>query len=189
MAHERVSGNALPVNNLLFEGATYDLGWDGRRNAAETEDPVLPTADFAMYLINAVKFHCGQLYHLYDEHSFMYHLGKFYEDPDGPREYPLLWYIHYLLILAFGKAVIIRTTWDRRPSGADFFVHAMKILPDISFLYSDPIESIEILCCAALYLQCLDHRSVAYNLVCRPHICHLVPVHANSVTRSARLRE
>ena len=41
----------------------------------------------------------------------------------------------------------------------------MKLLPDPTYLCNDPIPSIEILCCAALYLQCLDMRATAYSLV------------------------
>ena len=41
----------------------------------------------------------------------------------------------------------------------------MKLLPDPTYLCNDPIPSIEILCGAALYLQCLDMRATAYSLV------------------------
>lgn len=89
-------------------------------------------------------------------------LNKFHETGGDPSKYDLLWYIHYLLILAFGKAFIVRSEKGQSPPGAEFFVRAMKLLPDVMFLYSNPIQSIEILCCTALYLQCLDFRSAAY---------------------------
>ena len=76
-----------------------------------------------------------------------------------------LWHIHYLLVLALGKAFVVRVGQDRRPPGADLYVQAMKLLPDTTYLCKDPIPSMEILCCAALYLQCLDMRSTAYSLV------------------------
>ena len=164
MVHERVYGSVLPISSLLYQGSTYDLGWDGRRDGS-MDSCALPTADFAMFLINAVKFQCGQLYHLFDEKVFMDQFNKFYETGSDTNQCSVLWYIHYLLILAFGKAFLVRAEKGRRPPGAELFVQAMKILPDITFLFTDPLQSIEILCCAALYLQCLDSRSAAYNLV------------------------
>ncbi|RMZ26453.1 hypothetical protein D0859_09483 [Hortaea werneckii] len=165
MVNEVVSGTPLPAPSLHPPYSTYDLGWDGRRTSISHDDTALPTADFAMFLINAVKFHCGQLYHLFDEEHFManfraYHAGT--KIVSGDAE---LWYVHYLLVLAFGKAFIIRTSKGKRPPGADLFVHAMKLLPDMTCLCTDPIQSIEVLCCAALYLQCVDLRNPAYNLI------------------------
>ena len=165
MIHERVHGSPLPATTLLFEGSTYDIGWDGRRSTVDPEACALPTADFALFLINAVKFHCGQLFHMFDERTFMQQFGSFHESGGDTTKVPILWYVHYLLILAFGKAFIVRLEKSRRPPGVEFFVQAMKLLPDITFLYSDPTPSIEVLCCAALYLQCLDSRSAAYNTV------------------------
>ncbi|KAI7717457.1 hypothetical protein KC353_g4560 [Hortaea werneckii] len=165
MVNEVVSGTPLPAPSLHPPYSTYDLGWDGRRTSVSHDDTALPTADFAMFLINAVKFHCGQLYHLFDEEHFMqhfraHHAGTKIESGDAE-----LWYVHYLLILAFGKAFIIRSSKGKRPPGADLFVHAMKLLPDMTCLCTDPIQSIEVLCCAALYLQCVDLRNPAYNLI------------------------
>ena len=163
-AHERVYGAPLPAASLLFEGQTYELGWDGRRTSAEFDEAILPTSDFALFLINAVKFHCGQLFHLFDEQDFMRNFSN-YHDRGHRGDCSELWYIHYLLILALGKAFIVRVGQDQRPPGADLYVQAMKLLPDTMYLSNEPIPSIEILCCAALYLQCLDMRSTAYSLV------------------------
>ena len=157
-------GTPLPAASLLFEGKTYDLGWDGLRGSAEFDEATLPTSDFALFLINAVKFHCGQLFHLFDEQDFMRNFSN-YHDPGHRGDCSDLWHIHYLLILALGKAFIVRVGQERRPPGADLYVQAMKLLPDPTYLCNNPIESMEILCCAALYLQCLDMRSTAYSLV------------------------
>jgi proline utilization trans-activator len=62
MIYEKANGTTLPAAGLLFEGSTYDLGWDGQRTTVALESTVLPTADFALFLINAVKFHCGRLW-------------------------------------------------------------------------------------------------------------------------------
>lgn len=155
----------MPDANLQFDGATYELGWDGRRTTSDYGQAALPTADFALFLINAVKFHCSQLFHLFDESVFMHHFAKFHENPNGRNHCPDLWYIHYLFVLAIGKSLVGTRLKGRRPSGADLFVHGMKLLPDTTFLWTDPLQSTEVLCCAALYLQCLDMRIAAYNVV------------------------
>jgi proline utilization trans-activator len=165
LAHGKVFGTTLPNANLRFDGVAYDLGWDGRRTAVNFEQTALPTADFALFLINAVKFHCGQLYHVFDEQLFMHYFGKFHEGANGRNECPDLWHVHYLLVLALGKALMGRTGTEGRPPGADLFVQGMKLLPDSTFLWTDPLQSTEVLCCAALYLQCLDMRIAAYNIV------------------------
>ncbi|KAL2032161.1 hypothetical protein VTO58DRAFT_105333 [Aureobasidium pullulans] len=41
----------------------------------------------------------------------------------------------------------------------------MQLLPDTTFLCVRPVQTIEILCCACLYLQSLDYRSPAYILI------------------------
>ena len=165
MVHSKVNGASLSAAALLFEGSTYDLGWDGHRTSANVDMSILPAADFATYLIDSVKFHCGHLFHMFDETSFMHYFRKFYEDPGNERNYPRLWYIHFLIILAFGKGFIVRATNGKRPPGSELFVQAMKLLPDITCMFTDAVQSIEMLCCAALYLQCLDNRSAAYNIV------------------------
>ena len=163
-AHERLYGTPLPPASLLFEGQTYDLGWDGRRSSAAFDEASLPTSDFALFLINAVKFHCGQLFHLFDEQDFMRNFSN-HHDLQHRGDRSDLWHIHYLLILALGKAFIVRVGQDRRPPGANEYAQAMKLLPDPMYLCNDPVQSIEILCCAAVFLQCLDMRTAAYSLV------------------------
>ena len=145
-AHERVYGTPLPAASLVFEGQTNELGWDGRRASTGFDEATLPTSDFALFLINAVKFHCGQLFHLFDEQDFMRNFSN-YHDREYRGDCSDLWHIHYLLILALGKAFVVRVGQDRRPPGANLYVQAMKLLPD------------------TMYLQCLDMRSTAYNLV------------------------
>lgn len=163
--HGKVFGYPLPETDLHHDGATYELGWDGRRTAAVGVQPALPTADHAIFLINTVKFHCGQLFHVFDNEVFMRHFNAFHEGGQAQDRCPELWYIHYLIILAIGKSLVGRLRKGRKPSGSDLFVQAMQMLPDQIFLWTDPVESTEILCCAALYLQCLDLRIVAYNVV------------------------
>lgn len=167
LLHSKAFGDApLPHALLNFDGSTYELGWDGRRTAADTEKQVaLPTIDYALFIINAVKFHCAQLFHLFDEQVFMSHFKNFYESDDGPANCSDLWYVHFLLVLALGKALLGRTWNEKRCPGADLFVQGMKLLPDWIYLWREPVQAAEVLCCVALYLQCLDMRILAYNFV------------------------
>lgn len=96
----------------------------------------------------------------------MRNFSLFHEDKNGISRVSQLWYVHYLLVLAFGKAFVTRNAPDGRPPGVNLFFEAMRHLPEVTFFSTDSIEAIEILICAALYLQCLDFRSAAYNLVC-----------------------
>lgn len=165
MAYERAYESPLPAKDLSFDGRIYDLGWDGLRSQFTPESIALPSSDYAVYLINAVKFHCGQMFHLFDEHSFMQQFTQFHQTPREHANRSDLWFIHYLLILAFGKAFIVRSNAAHSPPGADMFVWALKLLPDTIFMCAQSVESVEVLCCVALYLQSLDFRSSAYNYV------------------------
>lgn len=158
-------GIPLATENLHYEGAVYNLDWKSLKTRGQSKCCSLPSADHAIYLINAVKFHCGQLFHLFEEHDFMEQFSIFYEKPDVAERVPDTWYIHLLLIIAFGKALVVGNVRSGSPPGSEFFLEAMTRLPEITLLCTDPIESVEILVCAALYLQCLDFRCTGYNLV------------------------
>lgn len=90
---------------------------------------------------------------------------KFYENSAGDTHQCNLWYVHFLLVMALGKACVSRGLRKGTPPGADLFVHAMKRFPDISQLWTDPFTTAEIFCCAALYLQGADFRYGAYMTV------------------------
>jgi proline utilization trans-activator len=168
LAHEFAHQSPALSERLLFDGTTYELGWDGSRVVVGPDTSALPSFDYAIYLINLVKFHCSQVFHLFDEESFIGDLYKFYEDPAESVARADLFYIHLLLIFAFGKAVTHISTASRRPLGCDFFVKALQLLPDVSVLSKQPAVAAEILCCIALYYQCLDYRGCAYNFVSVP---------------------
>ncbi|KAJ5249197.1 hypothetical protein N7468_000648 [Penicillium chermesinum] len=163
LTHEHIYQEPLPTGALLFDGTAYDLGWDGLRGTQGPDGVSVPTHDHAMYLINTVKFRCGQLYHLFEESAFMGGLAEFYAQPEPQlKATESLWYIHFLLMLAFAKGFVQHKPQGNRPPGADFFVKALGLLPDITVLHQEPIESCEILCCIALYLHAIDCRSSAH---------------------------
>jgi proline utilization trans-activator len=155
----------LPSTDLLFDGSAYDLPWDGTRSLPESSTPTIPSIDFAIFLINAVKFHCAQMLHLFDEEEFMARFHQFYSDTDKTAWKQSLWYIQFLMIIAFGKTFVQRKHQTARPPGAEFFTHALQLLPDTNRLCGEPAIAAEILCCIALYLQALDSRNAAHVTV------------------------
>ncbi|KAE8154136.1 fungal-specific transcription factor domain-containing protein [Aspergillus avenaceus] len=165
ITHEYIYQSPLPTESLYYDDLAYDLGWDGARKTVERDIPAVPTLDFSLYLINAVKFHAGQLFHLFDERSFMSSLYAFYENPEHHNVSSGLWYIQFLLILAFGKAFVVQRSQGSRPSGCEFFVKALQLLPDVTQLCKESILATEIMCCMALYFQSLDYRIPAYNFI------------------------
>ncbi|KAJ5005160.1 putative transcriptional regulatory protein [Colletotrichum sp. SAR 10_66] len=165
ITHQYINKTPLPTSALIFDAAAYTLDWDGYRIGEGPEMPALPTQDYAIYLVNAVKFHCSQMFHLFDEESFMKSLYHFYSDPN-PRADPTdLWFIHFLLILAFGKAFTTKANRSRKPPGHDYFIKAVQLLPDLSVLLKQAALSTEILCSLALYMQCVDFRHASHNFI------------------------
>ncbi|KAF2970926.1 hypothetical protein GQX73_g2628 [Xylaria multiplex] len=167
MTHERLFQLPLPTDELGFDCMIYELSWGGSGSvSSEPASPVLPSLDHCIYLINAVKFHCCQIFHLFDEESFMESLYAFYDNPlQQPRPSEELWYVHFLLILAFGKVFTTKTAQGKRPPGEAYFSKALHLLPNILMLWTRPVEATEVLCCIALYLQCIDSRIVAHNYI------------------------
>lgn len=168
MTSVRLSGHPLPPDNLLFDSDVYDLQWDGNKLLDETTHinlSILPSREFAIHLIDSVKFHCCQLFYLFEEEDFMEEFAAFHIDPSTYARKSPLWYTHYLLVLAFGKEFVVRSSRSRRPPGIDLFLQAMKCLPDFTFSENNPIQKMQILCCIALYLQCLCFRTAAHRAV------------------------
>ncbi|CAO2651315.1 Nn.00g096120.m01.CDS01 [Neocucurbitaria sp. VM-36] len=162
LVHEHIHKSPLPGADLLFDGSAYDLPWDGSRSLPDSSAPIIPSIDYAIFLINAVKFHCAQLVHLFDEDEFNANLHAFYSNSESGAWKESLWYIHFLLIIAFGKTFVQHKHHAPRPPGADFFIRALQLLPDTNRLCSEPVTAVEILCCIALYLQALDSRNAAH---------------------------
>lgn len=165
MTHEHLHQTPLPPSALLFDGLAYDLRCNGVLDSTPSDSLAIPSPDYSIYLINAVKFHCGQMFHLFDDDEFHRELQQFYSESDDQTSRTTLWYIHFLLVLAFGKIFIMQKSTAKQPSGIEFFLKAMEILPPAYILCQDPISSTEILCCISLYLHCIDHRNAAHIYV------------------------
>lgn len=161
-----------PVVPLNEQGSIYNLNWD-IVTPTDLGLHSLPSVDYAVYLINAVNFHIGQTFHIFNTDLFMQQVHRFYDNrAHVTGEVDRLWYVQFLLALAFGKALVIHDKVDQSPPGSEFFVKAMSLLPDFPYLYRDSLLAVEILCSISLYLQSIDQRNMAYIYVCS-HPCNL----------------
>lgn len=166
LASEHAGDPSISSQPLLFDGAVYDIDWaEFGGSDVPGFGPPLPTLDHAIYLINSVKFHCCQLFHLFDEESFMESCHSFYAGPKPDVSLPGLWYHQFRLVIALGKAFLSRPHRGKMPPGHEFFLAVMRSFPSIGVLVKEPLLAIEVMMCAALYLQCIDHRQYANILV------------------------
>ncbi|KAJ5355331.1 uncharacterized protein N7496_012543 [Penicillium cataractarum] len=144
----------------------YPLHW----RPASVEDPPdiggLPSLDDALYLFETVKHHLDQHYRFFNEDCFTQHLHEFYSTNSLQKATENgLWFVQFLLVLAFGNAFLLRTRSARDPPGSRFFVRAMSLLPDHTTIWKDGILAVEVLALAALYLYSIDHREAAHVYV------------------------
>lgn len=95
-------------------------------------------------------------------------LHKFYEDPMANSHKMRIWYIHFLTLLALGKVFVVRELHDNKPPGSEFFLCAIRMLPETTYLLHDFVTATEILCCMTLYFQALDARISAFDKVLTP---------------------
>ncbi|KAH6980711.1 fungal-specific transcription factor domain-containing protein [Ilyonectria sp. MPI-CAGE-AT-0026] len=164
MIGKHLGQHQSPEVPLNTDGAAFTLEFPSRTHPGMTitmQD--LPSRDYAIYLLNTVKFHVCQTYHLFDEPSFMQAFSNLYsEGPQPLNPKNRLWYVQYFIIMAFGKALLMRGSSRANPYGSEYLSRAMELLPDVNGLYEDPIISVEICCGLSLYLQSVDHRNSAY---------------------------
>ncbi|KAJ9486712.1 hypothetical protein VN97_g6621 [Penicillium thymicola] len=165
LTHEALYKCPFPSTAHHIDSVIYDLKWNGMRSQAVPDIRGLPAIDHALFLINAAKFHTGQIFHLFDEASFLDQLYRFYENPVENVNTAGLWLPHFLVIIALGKAFVGAQNRGNMPPGSEFFRAALMMLPDYSFLWKEPSISAEILCAFALYLQSIDWRTSAHNMI------------------------
>jgi hypothetical protein len=157
------NSNPLP---LAVDGDAYQLQW---RQASSEELPDirgLPSLEHALYILNTVQFHFSHLYLLFDEDEFRRHLYEFYDDAAAKAQESRLWYVQFLMVLAFGEALLapVRKA-SNAASWTKYFSRAMSLLPDITGLWQDPVLAIEVLTLIGLYFHSVDMRDTAYCYV------------------------
>ncbi|KAF7563413.1 hypothetical protein G7046_g724 [Stylonectria norvegica] len=161
-------GKRVPESNCApdpyhLDGVAFKMQWKplGRDEAPDISN--LPPLDYALFLFNTVKFYFGVIFHLIDEPSYLHDLHELYRDTATKASQSRLWYAQYLLILAFGKAIVNNSGPRDTPSGYQYAVRAMSLMPDLSGMDVDNHQSIQALTLAALYLQSIDMRVAAFQ--------------------------
>ncbi|KAG7106334.1 putative transcriptional regulatory protein C3C7.04 like [Verticillium longisporum] len=167
LTHSQVCNSPAPPQALIFDGGVYEIDWGRLKMGSDDPNllPELPTLDHAIFLINTVQFNCCQLFHLFDTAEFMESCHKFYANPTPDIASAGLWYIHFCLVIALGKAFQSRRHGSDLPFGQEFLLSVFRQFPNTGALIQQPLLSVEILCCAALCLQCIDHRHYAHSMI------------------------
>lgn len=151
----------IPFN---YDEEAYPLDWTSEQGQPTFQLDDLPAQDHALYLINTVEFHVGQVYHLFDAPTFIASVRQFYATGHQRTLTPWwrLWLAHFLLIIAFGKALLTQVSSQGKFPGIDYFKRAISLLPQVPEYYQDSLLSVELLTSLSLYLQAIDHRNSAY---------------------------
>ncbi|KAF5627669.1 proline utilization trans-activator [Fusarium sp. NRRL 25303] len=158
-----LSGSPAASMQMHVDGQAYGIP-ERQIDLSAIQITSLPSLELALYYLQTVKFRTYPLFHLFQETDFVHVLHLFYQDPLGVARTHNLWYIHYLIIMAFGKSFAGQQA-SIGPAGADLFSRAMNQMPDVTYLSRDPVKATEISCCIALYLHCVDHRVAAHSYI------------------------
>ncbi|RDW87040.1 putative C6 transcription factor [Aspergillus mulundensis] len=157
----------------LFDGDLYPIQWSPLPVGSVPDISNLPSLDHALYFFNTVKFHLGHNFRLIHEGEFIEHMHAFYyEDAIKQVKECRLWFVQFLLVLAFGNAFLFpgqkgssSSSTDNDPPGSKFFIRAMSLMPDHTSLSRGGFVAIEVLALTGLYLYSIDHRSSAHVYV------------------------
>lgn len=144
---------------IITDGDAYDIKFSRSQTEDTPDINDLPSQEHAIYLMNTANFHIGQLFHLFDETSFLRNLYELYDLGQQKVKTSRLWYIQFLVIISFGEAFLLPSRKANPTSVCSrHFIEAMSLLPDQTEMWNDPILSIEVLTLIALYLYSLDMR-------------------------------
>ncbi|EXJ84623.1 hypothetical protein A1O3_05293 [Capronia epimyces CBS 606.96] len=170
--------SSIPVN---VDGTAYQLEYTCSTSDAAPDTTDLPSIDYTLYLMNAVKFHTCQMFRPFDEEEFTRHLYEFHEQGTAKIQTSRLWFVQFLLIVALGKAVVVVVKDPTTAPGSAWFQRAMSILPDFVRLLREPNLAVQVLCLVALYLVSIDMKEAAYGYVGQAvRICLLEGLHRES---------
>ncbi|EFY88563.1 C6 transcription factor [Metarhizium acridum CQMa 102] len=122
----RPGSPSLPQN--VLETEVYEFPWPSF-SSSEMNISGLPSLNHALYLFTTVKFHLGQTYRLFDEEEFESEIRDFYANAVQNVSHYRVWFIKFLLVLAFGTAFHTSHTTAQQPPGAQFFSRAMALMP------------------------------------------------------------
>jgi len=142
----------------------FDLNWSplGLDKQPFVDD--LPGQDYATFLAHTVKYNLGILSPIIDDEVFFTRVHEFYRDPAAEAKRSRLWYAQFLLVLAFGEA-IVNKEGASTVSGTQYASRALSLIPIFFRVNKNSILAMETLCLAGLYLQSLDLRLEAFQTV------------------------
>jgi hypothetical protein len=153
-----------PPDPLNLDGAAFTLRWTTKSNVDQEDLANLPPLDYAQYMLSTVKFHLGELFQIVDETHFVHHLKMFYQNPLQTAQQYRLWFVEFLLVLAFGKAFLVQSGPSSfAPPGSEHGTRALALIPNLQQLHEGHILSIEVLALAAIYCQSVDIRVAAFQ--------------------------
>lgn len=184
-------GRSSPIP-LAVDGDAYQIHWSHASSDEPPDLTGLPSLEYAVYMVNTVKFRLSPLYWLFDQGEFMRNLYEFYDNASAKVQESRLWFVQYLVIMAFGEALLVPVRSASNTSGwTKYFTKAMSLLPDITALWNDPLLAIETLALIALYFHSVDMRDTAYCYVsrfrCIPSKANLVDWPFNAYGSGGRL--
>lgn len=158
-----------------FDGSAYKAELHAVLPLADPDVSGLPSKNTALHYLQCVKFRTQPLFYLFDELDFNSQLNAFYKDAVAHSSANPVWYTHYLVLIAFGKALDaheqLKGPWPLQIT--HYFQRALSLMPDMAYLADEPLETTEMFCCVALYLQCIDHRRAAISYVSYNRDCVL----------------
>ena len=154
-----------PPDPINTDGVAFRLRWKPKADVEQSDLANLPPKAYVTYMLSTVQFHLGELSQLIDQSNFERHLDSFYRDALSTAQYQRLWFVEYLLILAFGKAFLYQAGPVSVPAGCEYGMRALSLLPDPAQMHEEQMLSIEVLALAAVYTQSIDMRMVAFQYV------------------------
>lgn len=160
---------------MNVDGTAYQIEWTAVDPTAAVDTTDLPSIDYTLYLMNAVKFHTCQMYRPFDDEEFTRNLYEFHQLGLEKINSSRLWFVQFLLIVALGKAMVITVKDPTTAPGSLWFQRAMSLMPDFVRLQRESALAIQVLCLVALYLVSVDMKEAAYGYVCVSTLFHLAP--------------
>ncbi|EEU38164.1 uncharacterized protein NECHADRAFT_48289, partial [Fusarium vanettenii 77-13-4] len=145
---------------------TINLTWSPVGLYDQPDVSGLPSCEYALYLLSTVQYHLGSLYEIIDHESFREQVERFYQDPAGEAYRSRFWYSQFLLVLAFGEA-FLNTGSNKGVPGIKYASRGLSLIPSLIPLDKDK-ESLAVVqahCLAALYLQAVDLRLMAFQII------------------------
>lgn len=145
---------------------TINLTWSPVGLYDQPDVSGLPSCEYALYLLSTVQYHLGSLYEIIDHEAFREQVERFYQDPAGEAYRSRFWYSQFLLVLAFGEA-FLTTGSNKGVPGIKYASRGLSLIPSLIPMDKDKetLAVVQAHCLAALYLQAVDLRLMAFQIV------------------------